>query len=102
MLIEKNQITSAEGKDIYGPKENPLPDNEPVVEEDKNDNAGGKDEGVQKDSTTPVEDAPNFEKKTDSPTTSNKNGNEVNLIVFPQLYLFFKLLTILTDFSLHL
>jgi hypothetical protein len=80
VLVEKDQIASAEGNDASRPKENLLPDNEPLVEEDQNDDVGGKDEGVQKDSTTPV--------KADSRTKSNKNGNEVNLIIFPQFSTF--------------
>jgi hypothetical protein len=88
VLVEKDQIASAEGNDASRPKENLLPDNEPLVKEDQNDDVGGKDEGVQKDSTTPVKDAPNFEEKADSRTKSNKNGNEVNLIIFPQFSTF--------------
>jgi hypothetical protein len=99
ILVEKDQITNAEGKDNSGPKGNPLPDKESVVEKDMNDHAEGKYEGEQKDNTTPIGDAPSSGKKTNSPTTSTKNGNEVNLIFNPLALLLFKLLIVLTGFS---
>jgi hypothetical protein len=80
VLVEKDQIASAEGNDASRPKENLLPEKEPVVEEDQNADAGGRQDDGQKDNTTLVGDAPNTDKKTDSPTLSTKNGNEVILI----------------------
>jgi hypothetical protein len=49
-----------------------------------------------------MENAPNAEKRTDSSTISTKNGNEVSLIFNTIALLFFKLLTVLTDFLLAL
>jgi hypothetical protein len=67
ILVEKDQITNAEGKDNSGPKGNPLPDKESVVEKDMNDHAEGKYEGEQKDNTTPIGDAPSSERKLTPP-----------------------------------
>jgi hypothetical protein len=84
--------TPEDSDDSPGPKENPLPEKEPMVETDQNACVEGENESVQKDNTTHAEDAPNSEKKNDSPNTSDKNGNEVNLIFFPQISLFLQTL----------
>jgi hypothetical protein len=92
ILVEKDQLTSAGWNEVSRPKENPLLEKEPAVEEDQNADAGGKQDDVQKDSTTLMANAPNAEKKNDSLTNSDDKDKEVNF--FPQLYLFFKPLTV--------
>jgi hypothetical protein len=92
ILVEKDQLTSAGGNEVSEPKEDPFPEKEPVVEEDQNADVGGKQNDVHKDSTTLMADSPNAEKKNDSLTNSDDKDKEVNF--FPQLYLFFKPLTV--------
>jgi hypothetical protein len=94
ILVEKDQLTSAGGNEVSGPKGNPLPEKEPVVEEDQNADAGGKQDYVQKDSKTLMANAPNAEKANDSLTNSDNKGKEVNFIFFPQFYFFFEPLTV--------
>jgi hypothetical protein len=98
-LVEKDQNTSAEGDGASGPKEDPLPGQEPLVE-DQNADAEGKQDDVQKDNTTLMEDAPNADKKkNDSLTNSDAKDKEVSFILFPQLYFFLEPLTVLIDLS---
>jgi hypothetical protein len=99
ILVEKDQLTSAGGNEVSEPKEDPFPEKEPVVEEDQNADVGGKQNDVHKDNTTLMADSPNAEKKNVSLTNSDDKDKEVNFIFFPQLYLFFEPLIVLTDFS---
>jgi hypothetical protein len=47
--------------------------------------------GAQNDNTTPVKgDAPNYEKKDDPPTNSDKHVTEVTLLFFLQSIFFLK------------
>jgi hypothetical protein len=55
-LIEKDQGTNAKGDDVSGPKEDPLPQPEPLVEDQNVTNEGKQDDG-HKDGTNPKHDA---------------------------------------------
>jgi hypothetical protein len=53
---------------------------ETTVEKGQVISAEGEDGGMHKDDTTPIaENAPNSERKDDSPINSDNNGNEVTL-----------------------
>jgi hypothetical protein len=71
----------ADSEDNSRPKENHVPKKEVLVEKDQINSAEGENEGVPQDNTTPAkDDAPNLEKKDKSPITTDKNGGEVNSI----------------------
>jgi hypothetical protein len=81
-LIEKDQGTNAKGDDVSGPKEDPLPQPEPLVE-DQTVNDEGKQDDVHKDGTNPKQDAPKARKKeNDSLTDSEVKDKEVNFRSF--------------------
>jgi hypothetical protein len=65
VLVEKDQTTNAKGDGNSGPKGDPLPQPEPLVE-DQNAANEGKQDNVQKDGTILMQDAPNSEQKKDS------------------------------------
>jgi hypothetical protein len=72
-----------------GPKEDPVKENEPMVEKDHVTSTEGEDGGVHKDTTTPVaENAPNSEKKDGPPLDSDNDGKEVHSNLFPSIYHF--------------
>jgi hypothetical protein len=75
-LVEKEQnIKVAEDK-VSGPKEDPLPQPEPLVEDQNATNEGNQD-NVQKDNTILMQDSPNSEQKNDSLTNPEVEDKEV-------------------------
>jgi hypothetical protein len=81
VLVEKDQTTDAKGDGNSGPKGDPLPQPEPLVD-DQNAANEGKQDNVQKDGTILMQDAPNAEQKNDSLTDPEVKDKEVNFIFF--------------------
>jgi hypothetical protein len=80
ILVETDQTTNAEGDSNSGPKENPLPQTKPLVEDQDVANQGTQD-NVQKDGTTLMQNAPNVG-RNDSLTDPEVENKEVNFIFF--------------------
>jgi hypothetical protein len=85
-VIKKTKVPKAlkihtpdDSEEVSGPKENPMPEKEEMVEKDQIRSDEGENDGVPQDNTTPAEDdAPTSEKKDKSPIITPRNGNEVN------------------------
>jgi hypothetical protein len=80
-----------------GPKENPAPEKEIVVEKDQVTSAEGKDGEVSKDNITPAEgNAPSLEKKDDPQTNpDNQDDKVISTPFFFSFIIFFKFLWLL-------
>jgi hypothetical protein len=89
-----DQTTNAEGDSHSGPKENPLPQTKPLVEDQNVANQGTQD-NVQKDGPTLMRNAPNVG-RNNSPTDPEVEDKEVNFIFFFS----FSKLHLLFEFSL--
>jgi hypothetical protein len=94
ILVETDQTTNAEGDSHSGPKENPLPQTKPLVEDQNVANQGTQD-NVQKDGPTLMRNAPNVG-RNNSPTDPEVEDKEVNFIFFFS----FSKLHLLFEFSL--
>jgi hypothetical protein len=86
-LVEKDQqINVAEDK-VPGPKGDPKPQLEPLVE-DQNAPNKEQQENVQDDGTILNQDAPNSEQKNDSLTNPEVEEKEVYLIIIYNFIIF--------------
>jgi hypothetical protein len=82
--------TPDDSGEISGPKENPIPEKEVLVERDQGNSAEGGNEGMPQDNTTPVvDDAPSLEKK-DGPQ-ANPDNQDDKVTSNPLLLLFLQI-----------
>jgi hypothetical protein len=98
IVVEQDQNINVAEEGVFGPKETPKPQPEPMVE-GQDASTEGQQGHVQKDNTNLKQNAPNSEEKNDTLNHSEVEGKEVYFNLFPNS-IFFKPLIALTNLSL--
>jgi hypothetical protein len=83
-VVEKDQHVNV-NDEVPGPKEDPLPQPKPLVE-DQNAVKEGKEDNLQGDGTTLMQDAPNAEEKDDTLNDPEVEGKKVYSYLFSYPY----------------
>jgi hypothetical protein len=83
-VVEKDQQVNV-NDEVPGPKEDPLPQPQPLVE-DQNAAKEGKEDNLQSDGTTFMQDAPNAKENDDTLNDPEVEGKKVYSYLFSYPY----------------